>query len=102
MQFGSSGFISSHSGAARAGVDNLTKTLAVEWAENGIRINSVAPVMQLNGYNMKFHCLKRNSLFNMKSFACCNIEPLLIVKAQFCSKSCFSKFRIHVNLMLLY
>lgn len=32
-----------HSGAARAGVQNLTKTLALEWAPNGIRINSVAP-----------------------------------------------------------
>ena len=34
----------SHSGAARAGVDNLTKSLAIEWAEKGVRINSVAPV----------------------------------------------------------
>ena len=32
-----------HTGAARAGVDNLTKTLAVEWMTHGIRINSVAP-----------------------------------------------------------
>jgi citronellol/citronellal dehydrogenase len=32
-----------HTGAARAGVDNLTKTLAVEWAHHGIRINAVAP-----------------------------------------------------------
>jgi NAD(P)-dependent dehydrogenase (short-subunit alcohol dehydrogenase family) len=32
-----------HTGAARAGVDNITKTLAVEWAHRGIRINSVAP-----------------------------------------------------------
>ena len=32
-----------HTGAARAGVENLTKTTAVEWAENGVRINSVAP-----------------------------------------------------------
>ncbi len=32
-----------HTGAARAGVENLTKSLAVEWAEHGIRINSVAP-----------------------------------------------------------
>jgi len=32
-----------HTGAARAGVDNLTKTLAVEWSHFGIRINSVAP-----------------------------------------------------------
>lgn len=32
-----------HTGAARAGVDNLTKSLAVEWANRGIRINSIAP-----------------------------------------------------------
>jgi citronellol/citronellal dehydrogenase len=32
-----------HTGAARAGVVNLTQTLAVEWASRGIRINSVAP-----------------------------------------------------------
>lgn len=32
-----------HTGAARAGVDNITKTLAVEWAHLGIRVNSVAP-----------------------------------------------------------
>ncbi|XP_043847233.1 peroxisomal trans-2-enoyl-CoA reductase-like [Dromiciops gliroides] len=32
-----------HSGAARAGVDNMTKTLAVEWASHGIRINSISP-----------------------------------------------------------
>ncbi|MEM6800390.1 MAG: SDR family oxidoreductase [Bacteroidota bacterium] len=32
-----------HTGAARAGVENLTKTLAVEWSEYRIRINSVAP-----------------------------------------------------------
>jgi len=32
-----------HTGAARAGVENLTKTLAVEWAPFGIRVNAVAP-----------------------------------------------------------
>ncbi|XP_029788783.1 peroxisomal trans-2-enoyl-CoA reductase isoform X3 [Suricata suricatta] len=32
-----------HSGAAREGVYNLTKTLAVEWANSGVRINCVAP-----------------------------------------------------------
>lgn len=32
-----------HTGAARAGVDNLTKSLAVEWAADGVRINCVAP-----------------------------------------------------------
>jgi len=33
----------SHSGAARAGVDNLTKSMALEWASSGVRINCVAP-----------------------------------------------------------
>jgi len=32
-----------HTGAARAGVENLTKTLAVEWSQFGIRCNAVAP-----------------------------------------------------------
>ncbi|CAB4066611.1 PECR [Lepeophtheirus salmonis] len=32
-----------HTGAARAAVENLTKTLALEWSENGIRVNCVAP-----------------------------------------------------------
>ncbi|NUP07283.1 MAG: SDR family oxidoreductase [Polyangiaceae bacterium] len=33
----------SHTGAARAGVENLTKSLAVEWAAHGLRVNCVAP-----------------------------------------------------------
>ncbi len=32
-----------HSAAAKAGVDNLTKSLAVEWAPHGIRVNTLAP-----------------------------------------------------------
>lgn len=32
-----------HTGAARAGVENLTKSLAQEWAQYGIRLNCVAP-----------------------------------------------------------
>ncbi|XOV85713.1 MAG: SDR family oxidoreductase [bacterium] len=32
-----------HSGAARAGVENLTATAALEWADRGIRVNAVAP-----------------------------------------------------------
>ncbi len=32
-----------HATAAKAGVDALTKTLALEWAEHGIRINAIAP-----------------------------------------------------------
>ncbi|XP_075807831.1 peroxisomal trans-2-enoyl-CoA reductase isoform X2 [Microtus pennsylvanicus] len=40
----SNGFpLASHSGAAREGVYNLTKSMALEWAKSGVRINCVAP-----------------------------------------------------------
>ena len=32
-----------HTGAARAGVVNMTQTLALEWARAGVRLNAVAP-----------------------------------------------------------
>jgi citronellol/citronellal dehydrogenase len=32
-----------HTGAARAGVENMTKTLAIEWAASNIQVNAVAP-----------------------------------------------------------
>ncbi len=32
-----------HSGAARAGMENFTRTAAVEWARYGVRVNVVAP-----------------------------------------------------------
>jgi citronellol/citronellal dehydrogenase len=32
-----------HTGAARAGVENMTKTLAIEWATHNIQVNAVAP-----------------------------------------------------------
>lgn len=33
----------SHSGAARAGVENLTRTLSIEWAASGVRVNAIKP-----------------------------------------------------------
>lgn len=38
-----------HSSAARAGVINLSRTAAVEWAEHGIRVNCVAPGLIATG-----------------------------------------------------
>ena len=32
-----------HSAAARAGINNLVKTLSIEWAASGVRVNAVAP-----------------------------------------------------------
>lgn len=37
-----------HSAAAKAGVTNLTQTLAVEWAPYGIRVNALAPGLFLH------------------------------------------------------
>ena len=33
----------SHAAAAKAGIDSLTRTLAVEWGPYGIRVNGIAP-----------------------------------------------------------
>lgn len=41
-----------HTGAARAGVENLTKTLAVEWSRYNININAIAPgIIKSTGLN---------------------------------------------------
>lgn len=41
-----------HTGAARAGVENMTKTLAQEWSDFNIRINCIAPgIIESSGLN---------------------------------------------------
>ncbi|MEO8877408.1 MAG: SDR family oxidoreductase [Polyangiaceae bacterium] len=32
-----------HTGAARAGVENMTKTLAIEWAQHNVQVTAIAP-----------------------------------------------------------
>jgi NAD(P)-dependent dehydrogenase (short-subunit alcohol dehydrogenase family) len=32
----------SHTGAARAGIDNLTKSLVIKWVQDDVRVNAVA------------------------------------------------------------
>jgi 3-oxoacyl-[acyl-carrier protein] reductase len=41
-------------GAAKAGVENLTATMAVEWGHLGIRVNAVAPGVVLTEDNAEF------------------------------------------------
>ncbi len=43
-----------HTGAARAGVVNLTKTLGFEWVRHGVRVNAVAPGVVLSSGMMNY------------------------------------------------
>ena len=43
-----------HTGAARAGVENLTMSLAVEWAQFGIRVTAVAPGIILSSGTSRY------------------------------------------------
>jgi len=60
----------SHTSAARAGVENLTKTLSIEWARYGVRVNSIAPgIIETSGletYEASFrehvYAAKKNNL----------------------------------------
>ena len=46
---------------AKAGVNNLTKTMAAEWAEHGIRVNAVAPTVTRSP--MAEQAMKENPAF---------------------------------------
>ena len=41
-------------GAAKAGVENLTATMAVEWGHKGIRVNAIAPGVVVTEENAQF------------------------------------------------
>ncbi len=43
-----------HTGAARAGVENLTMSLAVEWSQFGILVNAVAPGIIISSGTMRY------------------------------------------------
>lgn len=38
-----------HSGAARAGVENLSRSLAIEWARYNIQVNCISPIVMTEG-----------------------------------------------------
>ncbi|XP_037277631.2 peroxisomal trans-2-enoyl-CoA reductase-like isoform X2 [Rhipicephalus microplus] len=58
------------SGAARAGVENLTRSLSIEWAASGVRVNALKPGFIYSESAAKNY---RNDLFAM-------IRPLLPAK----------------------
>ncbi len=43
-----------HTGAARAGVENLTMSLSVEWSQFGILVNAVAPGVIISSGTMRY------------------------------------------------
>lgn len=72
-----------HSVAARAGVEAMTRTLAIEWASRGIRLNSVAPGVVassgLDRYPKGMGILEQiQSLIPMKRLATCEEVAWLI------------------------
>jgi citronellol/citronellal dehydrogenase len=88
-----------HSGAARAGMLNLTQTAAVEWAYAGVRVNAVAPgaiaSSGLNTYSEEFRPVMRTLLdwlpgkrFGTESEISAPVVFLLSPAAAFISGSC--------------
>ncbi|XP_036613202.1 peroxisomal trans-2-enoyl-CoA reductase-like [Trichosurus vulpecula] len=68
-----------HSGAARAGVENMSKTLVMEWACHGVRINCISPIgNQLCG-----------TIYSAMAFS--NYEDFVKGKIKECFQHCATK-----------
>jgi citronellol/citronellal dehydrogenase len=57
-----------HSGAARAGMANLTQTAAFEWAHAGVRVNAVAPGWVASSGMDSYPEMMRPMIRNLKNF----------------------------------
>lgn len=58
-----------HTGAARDGVINMTKTMAVEWARSNVRVNCVAPGIIYNESAQQHYAKQANDANYLDQFA---------------------------------